>query len=86
MTNDGALSDLRQPDDALPPRVPSQVRDLTIPLLVCLETSCFSSRKHDWLPFGGLLVNLSMLHHVSVISLQRSLVRGGSGDLALASV
>jgi hypothetical protein len=26
------------------------------------------SRKHDWLSFGGLLVNLSMLHHERVIS------------------
>jgi hypothetical protein len=31
------------------------------------KTSHSSSRKYDWLSFGGLLINLPILHHVSMI-------------------
>jgi len=52
---------------SLPWRGPSRARASMIPLLVCPETSHSSSHKSDWLPFGGLLINLSILHRVSVI-------------------
>jgi hypothetical protein len=37
------------------------------------------SRKHDWLSFDSLLVNLSVFHHVRVTSSLRSSVRSGPG-------
>jgi hypothetical protein len=49
-------------------RGPSWARDSMVSLLVCLKTSRFFVTKRDSLSFGGLLVNLSVLHHERVIS------------------
>ena len=53
---------------SLPRWGPSRVRASIVHLLVCLETSYSSSRKQDWLSFGGLLINLAIFHHISAIS------------------
>jgi hypothetical protein len=65
----GLLADLGNLAMSLPPQGSSQVRALVAPLLVCPETNRSSSCKHDWLSFGGLLINMSVLHHVTVIFL-----------------
>ena len=82
MTKDGVLgllADLGQPDDVLAPRGPSWARASTVSLLVYLKTSQFFVTQARWLSFGGLLVNLSVLHHERVTSSLRSLVRSGPG-------
>ena len=71
-TKDGTLvllTDLGQPGDILAPTgsLSGQSFDDSF-AIVYSKTSHSLSRKHDWLPFGDLLVNLSVLLHVSVIS------------------
>ena len=76
--------DLGQPDDVLAPTGPARARASTISLLVCLKTSRFFVTPALWLSFGGLLVNLFVVHRVT--SSLRYSVRGGPGVLALAGV
>jgi hypothetical protein len=81
-TKDGALglpTNLGQPAISLPWRGPSWVRALVVPLLVCLDTSRFFVMQARWLSFGGLLINLSVFHHVRVTFSLRSSVCGGPG-------
>jgi hypothetical protein len=79
---------LRKPGDVLAPTgsFPGE-RASTASLLVYLKTRCSSSRKHYWLPFAGLLVNLAALHRESVLVIYCVLrVHGDLGDLALVGV
>jgi hypothetical protein len=57
-----------------------------VTLLVCLETSCSTSRKRNWLWFAGFLVDMSFLFQVSVMSLLCSMVHADLGNLALLGV
>lgn len=59
------------------------MRGLIVYLLVCAETNHSLSNKHDWLPFDGLLVNLSILCHLYVISSLCSRIHSDLSDLAL---
>jgi hypothetical protein len=72
MIKDGALGlmvDLGKPNNilALPRRGPSWARASMVHLLVCPKTSRSLSSKHNWLSFGGLPVNLIILHHERVL-------------------
>jgi hypothetical protein len=75
MTKDSALGllvDLGQPRDilALMGSLPGESFDGF--LLECLKTSWFFVTQAHWLSIGGLLINLSVLHHKKVTSLLRS--------------
>ena len=88
-TKDDALGfsvDLGQPGDVLAPTGPSRARVSTVPLLVCLETSCFCHAS-------TLLVILWLFARKPLRSSPRKcdilaafLVHGGPDDLALAGV
>jgi hypothetical protein len=70
-TKGGALSlpaDLGQPTDVFALAGPSRARASTVSLLVCQKTSWFFDAQARWLSFGGLLVNLFVLHHERVAS------------------
>jgi len=81
-TKDGTLvspANLGQPVGVLALTGLSRARASTISLLVCPKTSWFFVTQVCWLSFGGLLVNLSAFHHVSMRSSLRSSVHSGLG-------
>ena len=54
-------------------------------LEVVTDVGSFEEKKPTWV-FGSGLINLFVLHHVSVRFLLRSSVRGNPDDLAIADV
>jgi hypothetical protein len=74
---------LEQPDNIFSPAGPSRSSALMVTLLVYSKTTLSLPYKYDWLSSGGLVINLSVLCHISVISLLCSSVHGRLGDLAL---
>jgi hypothetical protein len=74
----GLPANLGQPSDILA-LTPFRARVSVVSLLVCLKTSRFFIMQVRWLSFGGLLVNLSVLHHERMTSSLRSSIRGSPG-------
>ena len=75
----GLPANLGQLANILALRGPSRVRASMVSLLVCLKTRRFFVKQVRWLSFGGLLVNLSVLHHERVTSLLCSLIHSSPG-------
>ena len=82
MTKDGVLglpANLVQPGDVLALTGSLSGESFDGFFASLLKTSRFFATQAHWLSFGGLLVNLSNIHHESVTFSLRSLVRSGPG-------